>query len=201
MNLPTMRTMVRRDLKDDDAANQRWSDDELDRHIGHAVLDVSQAIPEEKKSSGIVIPTPASREVDISSLTDRVAVDAVEYPTDEYPKRYRRFSVWADTLTLLIDETPTQGESVVVYYGKTHTLDASTSTIPAHLEDLVAVGAGAYAAMEWGAYAVNQANVGGEPTPRQYLDWAESRLDYYRKELKRYGRNSRIKIRQLYAGE
>jgi len=34
MNLSDMRTIVRRDLKDEDAGNYRWTNDELDRHIG-----------------------------------------------------------------------------------------------------------------------------------------------------------------------
>jgi len=200
MDLSTMRLNVRRDLKDEDAGDYRWTDDELDRHIAHAVLDVSQALPLETKSSGIVIPTPAAKDIDISSLTNRVNIDAVEYPVDEDPRRYRRYTVWGDTLTLLISDTPTQGEAVNVYYGKTHTL-GGTSTIPTHLEDLVALGASAYAGMEWAAYAINNLNVGGETTPKEFLKWSQSKLDFYRSELKRYGRHSRIRVRQLYADE
>ena len=44
MDLSTMRTMVRRDLKDEDTP-YRWSNDELDRHIAHAVKDFSEAPP------------------------------------------------------------------------------------------------------------------------------------------------------------
>ncbi len=33
MNLTEMRTIVRRDLHDEDAANYCWTNDELDRHI------------------------------------------------------------------------------------------------------------------------------------------------------------------------
>lgn len=196
MDLPTMRTKVRRDLKDEDSV--RWSDDELDRHIQHAVLDIAQAVPLEAKDESLVIPTPASREIDISSITGLTYVEAVEYPTEEYPKRYRESRVWGNTLELLIDETPTADDPVYLYYGKTHTLDDSSSTLPPHLEDLCAVGAGAYAALEWAAYAINQVNVGGEPTPREFLEWAQRRLDFYHKELNRYGRQSSLKIRRLF---
>ncbi len=197
MDLPTMRTKVRRDLKDEDSA--RWSDDELDRHIQHGVLDIAQAVPLEAKDESLVIPTPASREISLSSITGLIYVEAVEYPTGEYPKRYREFRVWGNTLELLIDETPTADDPVYLYYGKTHTLDATTSTLPPHLEDLCAVGASAYAALEWASYSINQVNVGGEPTPREFLEWAQRRLDFYHKELKRYGRQSRLKIRQMFA--
>ena len=50
MNLTEMRTIVRRDLKDEDSQNYRWSDDELDRHIDHAVREFSNACPQEQQS-------------------------------------------------------------------------------------------------------------------------------------------------------
>jgi len=195
--IATIRARIRKDLKDEDSI--RWTDDEIDRHIQHAVLDISQAVPLEGKDEALVITTPTSREIDISGVAGLIYVEAVEYPAAEYPKRYRDYKVWANTLELLIEETPTAAESVYLYYGKVHTVDATASSLPGHLEDLCAVGAGAYAALEWAAYAINQVNVGGEPTPREYLTWAQGRLDFYHKELNRYGRQSRLKIRQLYA--
>ena len=198
MDLATMRTNIRRDLHDEDAANYRWTDDELDRHIQHAMLDISQAVPLQQESSGIVIPTPASKDIDISSLTGLILVDAVEYPTLEDPKRYRQFAVWGTTLTLLIDETPTAGEPVNIRYSGVHTITVSTCSLPSHLEDLCPVGAGAYAAIEWASYSINQLNVGGAPTPADYLKWAQDRMEFYHNELKRYGRQSRLKIARLF---
>ena len=195
--IATIRARIRKDLKDDDSV--RWSDDELDRHIEHTVLDISQAVPLQAKDTSLTIPDPASREIDISGVTGLIFVETVEYPTGEYPKRYRNFRVWGDTLELLIDETPTAAASLYLYYGKVHTVDAAASSLPGHLEDLCAVGAGAYAALEWASYTINQVNVGGDPTAKEYLDWAQTRLDFYHKELKRYGRQSRLKVRQLYS--
>ena len=137
MNLTEMRTIVRRDLHDEDAENYRWTNDELDRHIAHAVKDFSEAIPREQ--TAIIATTSGSREIDISTVTDRIMIEAVEYPVDEFPKRYQRFSLWADTLTLLGDEVP-DGSDAHIYYGEIHTLDASTSTIPPMYEDLIAGG-------------------------------------------------------------
>ncbi|MDE2970384.1 MAG: hypothetical protein OXT51_09845 [Chloroflexota bacterium] len=45
MNIAEMRTLVRRDLRDDDPAAQRWTDDELDRHVQHAVHDLARPPP------------------------------------------------------------------------------------------------------------------------------------------------------------
>ena len=104
MNLSEMRTIVRRDLHDEDAENYRWTNDELDRHIAHAVKDFSEALSLEQKTTKAT--TSGSRELDISSLSGRVTVEAMEYPVDKFPKRYQRFALWGDTLTLLGSEIP-----------------------------------------------------------------------------------------------
>jgi len=195
MNLGEMRTIVRQDLHDEDDSNYRWTDDELDRHIARTVKDLSEAIPCEQKTAKAT--TSGSREIDVSTITDRISIEAVEYPVDKYPKKYQRFSLWANTLTLLGDEVP-DGSDANIYYGKLHTLDASTSTIPAVYEDLIAAGAGGYAAVEWAIYAVNRVNVGGTPTPEEFLRWGREKLSYFRQELKRLGRRNRVRIRSLY---
>ena len=195
MNLSEMRTIVRRDLHDEDASNYRWTNDELDRHIAHAVKSFSEPLPYEQKATKAT--TSGSREMDIASLTGRVAVEAVEYPVGNFPKRYQRFSLWGDVLTLLGEEIP-DGSNAYIYYGKIHTLDASSSTIPVSYEDLVAVGAGGYAAVEWAAYAINRVNVGGDIAPREFLTWGNEKLKYFRQELKRLGRRNRVRVCSLY---
>lgn len=127
MDLSEMRVIVRRDLHDQGAENYRWSDDEIDRHIAHAVKDFSEAIPLEQKMTKAT--TSGSREIDISTITDRVMVQAVEYPVDRFPPIYQRFALWADTVTLLGTEIP-DGSDACIYYGKLHTLNVGSSTIP-----------------------------------------------------------------------
>ena len=195
MNLTDMRTIVRRDLHDEDAANYRWTDDELDRHIAHAVKDFSESLPLEQKAT--IATTSESREIDISSLSDRVMVEVVEYPADKFPQRYQRFSLWEDTLTLLGAEVP-DGSNSYIYYGKLHTLDATTSTIPAQHEDLIAAGACGYAAVEWAAYAINRVNIGGTVTPAEFMKWGKEKLKVFKQELKRLGRRNRVRLRSLY---
>jgi hypothetical protein len=195
MNLNDMRAIVRCDLHDEDSGNYRWSNDELDRHIAHAVRDFSEAIPYEQKET--LATTGGSREIDISAITSRIMVQAIEYPIDKFPQIYQRFSLWADTITLLGDEVP-DGSNTYIYYGKLHTLDATTSTIPSHLEDLIATGACGYAAVEWAAFAINRVNVGGTITPGEFMDWGKEKLSYFRQELKRLSRRNRARISQLY---
>jgi len=195
MNLTEMRAIVRRDLHDEDSENYRWTNDELDRHIAHAVRDFSEAIPYEQKATKAT--TSGSREIDISTITDRITVEAVEYPVGRFPKRYQRFALWADTMTLLGDEVP-DGSNAYIYYGKLHTLDGGASTIPARDEDLIAAGACGYAAVEWAVYAINRVNVGGTSTPQELLTWGNEKLGFFKSELKRLGRRNRIRVRTLY---
>ena len=195
MNLTDMRAIVRRDLHDEDAGNYRWTNDELDRHIAHAVKDFSEALPLEQKATKAT--TSGSRELDISTITNRVMVEAVEYPADKFPRRYQRFSLWGDTVTLLDDEVP-DGSNSYIYYGKLHTLDASSSTIPTQHEDLIAAGACGYAAIEWAAYAINRVNIGGTATPAEFMKWGKQRLRHFRSELRRLGRRNRVRLKQLY---
>jgi len=195
MNLGDMRTIVRRDLHDEDSGNYRWTNDELDRHIAHAVKDLSEAIPYEQKATKAT--TSGSREVDISSITDRVSVQAVEYPVGQFPGRFQRFALWGDIVTLLGPEVP-DGSNAYIYYGKLHTLDVSTSTIASPHEDLVAAGACGYAVVEWAVYAINRVNVGGTRIPEELLSWGRERLTFFRRELRRLGRRNRVRVRALY---
>lgn len=195
MNLNDMRTTVRRDLHDEDPANYRWTNDELDRHIAHAVKDYSEAVPYEQKA--IRATTSGIRDIDISALSDRINVEAVEYPGGNFPRRYQRFSLWGDTITLLGEEIP-DGTNAFIYYCKLHTLNTGTSTIVARHEDLISTGACGYAAVEWAVYAVNRVNVAGNTAAAELLGWGREKLDFFHQELKRLGRKNRVRVRSLY---
>ena len=198
MNLSDMRTLVRRDLKDEDASNYRWQDNEIDRAIGRAVAELSRYCPREMKTT--IATVDDSREIDISSLTDRVSVDRVEFPIDEHPRQFQRFSVYQDTLTL-IGGVEGDGEDCYVFWSKVHTLDGSTSSIPAYLEDVLALGATAYAVLAQTQYRVDVAGHGGEQADRDYQSWGAAALKEFTAQLKRFGRGRKLKISQLYQGD
>ncbi len=193
MTLSEIITLVRKDLKDL-VEPYRWSDAELERHILHAVKDFSGEVPYEQKA--VVATTAGSREISLSALTGRIMVEAVEYPVNRYPRSYQRYSLWEETIYLSGDEVP-DGSNAYIYYGKLHNL-GTTSTIPARYEDLIAVGACGYAAVEWAAYAVNRVNTGGSTTPREFLNWGNQKLVVFQWELKRLGRRNKVRVRQLY---
>jgi hypothetical protein len=196
MDLSEMRDRLRKDLHDEDAADQRWTDSELDRHIQRAVREFSLSVPQEAKTT--LSTTADSRDLSIAGLTDLVAIEAVEYPVGNYPPTYVPFSVWLSTLTMLIDSPPGGVEDVDVYHTRLHTLDETASTLPARLEDVVATGAAAYAALEWASFAANRVNVGGQDVWRDYLTWGQERLAEFQRALAGHGRRNTVRVRQLY---
>ncbi|HVP05998.1 MAG TPA: hypothetical protein VMT90_10010 [Dehalococcoidia bacterium] len=196
MNLSQMRDRLRTDLHDQDSANYRWTDAELDRHTQRAVREFSLGVPLEAKA--VLAVTPGSRDVSIASLTDLVAVEAVEYPTGEYPPSYVRYSVWLSTLTMLIDAAPSGADPVAVYYTKLHMIDASSSTVPAQFEDLIAAGAAGHAAVEWASFATNRVNSGGQDVWRDYLAWGQEQLATFQAAVAQFGRRNAVRVRRLY---
>ena len=82
MDLEEMRANVRRDLKDEDDSNYRWTDDEVDRAIARAVKEFSQYCPREMKST--LATVDSSIELDISSLT--LSISSCISITCSFPK-------------------------------------------------------------------------------------------------------------------
>jgi hypothetical protein len=197
MDLATMKTLVRRDLKDEDSSNYRWQDNEIERAIARAVAELSRYVPREMKST--LATSDGSREIDISSLTDRVSVDRVEFPIDGVPRQFQRFTVYADTVTL-IGDVEGDGEDCYIYWGQVHTLAADESTVPSYLEDVLALGAVAYAVLAQAQYRVDAAGFGGEQADRDYLSWGNAMLKQFTAQLKRFGRGRKLKISQFYEG-
>jgi hypothetical protein len=198
MNLSDMRTLVRRDLKDEDSYNYRWQDNEIDRAIQRAVAELSRYVPREMKTT--IATTNGSRDISISTLTNRICIDRVEFPVSQFPRRFQRFAAYQDTLTL-IGDTEVDGANCYIYWGQVHTLDGSTSSIPAYLEDLLAMGAAAYAVLSQAQYKSDTANTGGEDVDRDYNTWAKERLSDFREQLKKYAKNRKLKISQFYQGD
>jgi len=193
--LADIRGRVRTDLHDTDSGAYRWSNDDLDRHIARALDDVSRAIPLEQV--GTVATTPGSRDLSLAALTGLIEVEAVEYPVDEFPPAYTGFSVWDGTLSLHTPTAP-DGSDARLYYTARHVLDADGTTLPAHFEDLVAAGAGAYAALEWSSFTIDRLNTGGDEVARQYESWARARLTAFEQLLKHHARRNTVRPRRFY---
>ncbi len=194
--ITTIRARVRQDLHDEDSTAYRWLDAVLDRHIGRAVTEYSLHSPLEQKST--LTATPTSRDLSVASLTNLVAVEAVEWPVGEFPPRYLGFTKWQTTLTMDSVNPPSAADNINIYWTKQHTLDGASSTIPPPHEDLIAIGAAAYAALDWTSFAANRINTGGDDVWGRYKSFGDERLRDFRREITRLGRNQTVRQRRMY---
>jgi hypothetical protein len=168
--LISIRALVRRDLKDEDAANYRWTDNEIDRAIEKAVLVYSGYCPLMQLDSTIHT-VDQDNTVSLTTLSDRIDVLKVEHPITSEPYASRRFKVWSDVLTFQ-DGYVGDGGHCNIYWLKKHTLSAA-STIPTAHEHIITQGAVAYAVSSQAQYHVNLANTGGAKVNKDYNFWAK----------------------------
>lgn len=119
MNLAEMRARVREDLKDSDAANYRWSDDEVDGQIERVLREFSKAYPKECQND--IVTTADSKEIDISSLTQLLSVFSIEFPPLLIPPSYPLFEMFADKLYML--HVKGDGTTATIRWGRKHSLD------------------------------------------------------------------------------
>jgi hypothetical protein len=198
MDLSIMRTLVRRDLKDEDNSNYRWQDNEIDRVVQRALAELSRYSPREMKTA--LATADGSREIDISVLTDRVMVDRVEFPVDRTPRQFQHFVVCAD-IVFMTGNVEGDGTNCYIYWGKMHTLDAGTSTVPGYLEDVLALGTAAYAVLAQAQYRTDVAGIGGDRADTDYLGWGKAMLKEFKSQLRRFGRSRKFKVGTLYQGD
>ena len=70
--------------------------------------------------------------------------------------------MWQTTLTMDVVNAPSAADNVFVFWTKTHTLDATSSTLPPAHDELITEGAAGYAALDWTSFAANRLNTGGD---------------------------------------
>ena len=198
--LSSMRTAVRRDLKDEDSGNYRWTDDEIDRAISKAVLDYSEYCPLQVKSA--LSTVDGSQDINISSLADRIDVLQVEHPVDESPKQFHAFKVWADILTFQ-GGYEGDGDNCNVYWLQKHSIGVSSSTIPGPHEGIIALGASAYAISSQAQYKSDMANTGGPNVDKDYSSWAKEKFKQFYDALVRVKNYNpkKLKVIQLLPEE
>ena len=191
MDLATMRARVREDLQDEDEANYRWTNDQVDGAIERVVREFSIVKPIQQQDD--IATVESSRDIDISSLSGLVGVESVEFPIGQNPSYYQKFRIWQDTIQMS-DEG--DGSDARVRWYKEHTLDAESSTIPSQFEEIIVLGATGYLAASASVYTVDKATIAGKWATINFLKWGQERLDRYQKKLKAL--KSRIISKELY---
>jgi len=193
MTLTEVRTRVRQDLKDTDAANYIWTDAEVDAAIERVVSEFSLAYFKQELSE--FDTTSGSKNIDISTLTNLMRAISVEFPIDQDPPYLQHFDIWGGNIIM---NDKGDGTKARIKWGKLHTLDANSTTIPIQFDELIVLGATAYLALSASAYNINRATIGGKETPLNYSKWGQNRLDHYNRELKRISLNNRVIVREFY---
>lgn len=148
----------------DDESAAVWTTAQLEDHIEAALRDISHWLPQQKKNT--LATVSGSRDLDISTLTDRVRVRAVEYPVGNFPHTWVRFSLWADTLTILDDPVP-DGSNCYVYWHALHVVNG-TKTLPADHDETLLYGAAANACDAKAASTTDTLPTGGPGTERDF---------------------------------
>ena len=192
--LADIRDRVRKDLHDTDSAAYRWSDDQLDRHIDHALSDLSLALPQEKTAT--IATTDGSREVSLAALSGLIEVEAAEFPVGEFPAAYAGFATWAGTLVLHTEALPT-GDDVKLYYTARQELDGTGTSLTGEQVDLLVTGASAYAALEQSVFTTDRVTT-GDAVAERYAAWGRARLTAFHQLLHQYGRRNRVRQRRMY---
>lgn len=194
MNLTEMRARVREDLQDEDEANYRWTNDQVDGAIERVVTEFSVVCPIQQQDD--IATTESSRDIDISSLSGLIRVESVEFPIGQKPSYYQKFRIWQDTIQM---DDEGDGSDARVRWYKEHTLDAGSSTIPPQFEEIIVLGATGYLATSASVYTVDKATIAGKWATINFLKWGEQRLDRYEKKLKAL--KSRVITRVFYTNE
>jgi len=192
MNLATMRARVREDVQDEDDANYRWTNDQVDGAIERVVKEFSIVSPIQQQDD--IATVESSRDIDISSLSGLIRMESVEFPIGENPSHYQKFRIWQDTIQM--SDEGDGGDARVRWY-KEHTLDAESSTIPTQFEEIIVLGATGYLATSASVYTVDKATIAGKWATINFLKWGEQRLDRYEKKLKAL--KSRVITREFYS--
>jgi hypothetical protein len=193
--LAAMETQVRTDLKDLDSSAYLWTTVELDRHIQHAVNDYQRVMP---LVGAVVIAVVASTTVGSSvPITTRQTVAdpvthllpggylwalRIEYPIDQEPPVYLIFREEVpDMGTYYFPgiQPPNVGDNMRVWHGKTHTLSTTVSTILIEHEELIGLGATAWATQAAARYAQGRLNASAW-TPKGMQAFATERMAAYK---------------------
>jgi len=191
MNLTEMRARVREDLQDEDDANYRWTNDQVDGAIERVVKEFSIVHPIQQQDD--IATVESSRDIDISSLSGLIRVESVEFPIGQNPTYYQKFRIWQDTIQM---DDEGNGDDARVKWYKEHTLNGSSSTIPSQFEEIIVLGATGYLATSASVYTVDKATIAGKWATINFLKWGEQRLDRYDKKLKAL--KSRVISKELY---
>lgn len=193
--LADLRDLVESDLVD--ASNLTWSTTELDRAIRQALVRYSFVRPLQAVTT---IDAVDGREYDLTDLTGLIDVEAVWWPYDAVDTAalpvWCQFELWQNNTVLFLKsaDCPSVGDKPLrVFYTCAHTIKdldgASSSTYFEADEEILVLGAVAYAAVQQGRYTLDAVNVSAR-VPDHFMAWAKARMEEFERELARLARRA-----------
>lgn len=202
----TFETRIRQDLSDS-ANPPLLSSADLDRHVDHAVRDLALVAPLDLLLTATL--TIGSRSVDLTAALSGLSLlrlDAVEWPTGQYPQEFVQFNLFGDVdpvLTLLVEQAPSTADTINLYckVAPAVTGDPTTTTLPARYDDIIALGAAGYAAQELATRLMNTINIGGPVVWEHYLTLSTQLLADFGQELDLLAKKYQFFAKRLYSPE
>ena len=156
--------------------------------VTRAQKETTAAIHTVGKDVGLTIVTTSnSKEIDITNISGLLELrrnKPVEYRVGQNIKQFRNATVFAKTMTLVINILPSDGEPVHLYCRKKHTLTDNISTLEAMHDTVLIQGVAAVAAMNKGREQLNALNVGGVNVGPRMVTWGREQLSLYQLALK-----------------
>lgn len=188
MDLTDIEDATRIVLRDDASAD--WSDTQLDSAIALAVAEYSRSFPARAMLTGA--ESTSSLRLDLEGL-DTITlpapaadtqVDALEWPIDQVPKSFVRFTRWGNVLTLDTAEE-IAAEAVNLFVHTPHQLATGAyATIPSSDLEPIATGAAGYALRALAAES-SQALTTQPREAERFRALAEEHLSVFRSWLRR----------------
>lgn len=194
MNLVQMRARVRQDLFDTDPGAYDWTDDQIDGAIQRAAREYSHRSPIEQISD--LATTVNSVELDITSLSDLMWIESIEFPIGQTRPHMQRFTFYAGRAFM---RDPGDGNNARVQWKQNHTLAAGSTTIPGLHDEIIVLGATTHLAMSMSAKLVDKATIAGRFGTMSYRAWAAERLTMYQQQLAGLAR--KVKQKELYTDD
>lgn len=172
-----LRTDLRRDLRDEDPTAYLWTDAALDRHLTQALTLLEAYAP--AWASLDLSAGAGQRRYDLTSLAaDWLWAERVEAPPDAWPPAVRPFREEPGPTLVLRGPLPAPGETLRLWYARRYRFTPTGSDLPPALEELLLLGAGAYALLDRAALAITQVGPGGQ-APADYRALGEARLNAF----------------------
>jgi len=158
-----------------DPSTAIWGTAVISAQLAQTLREISRYSADYGKATVTFAST--APDLSISSLTDLVDVDMVEFGIDQDPKRYRNFQVRGSSVIVDLSFSPTAGATAYIWYNKIHALSGTTSNTMNYEEERLLIElAASQLAANISIDKINTLNLGGPGVWSDFVSWAERKM-------------------------